>query len=538
VDLSVVVVFWNMRREAARTLHSLTRSYQAGLDDVTTEIIVVDNGSSPGQELATEFVESFGPEFRLIELGDDASPSPVTALNVGAAHATGRNIAFMIDGAHMLSPGVVGQTLRALELYEPAVVSTQPWYVGPGQQPEMSVQGYDTAAEDTLFELIDWPHDGRRLFEIGHPIGSRDWFDPLAESCFIAAPRAVFEQLGAFDEAFDQPGGGYANLDLFERLTAHPDTNVVSLLGEATFHQFHGGTTTSDEAGTRTHELRELADHYEALRGRSFRVQGGRPHSEHGRLVQYLGELPPVAKITRSRRRISDVHARSAATDEHGLPLRRHPIAAELRDVYVDAVWHSANWQHTTWLGRPVDVSVDDLWFVQQLMFDTHPEVVIDIGSTPGHSLFLASTSDLIGSGTVIRVAGTESDPVAHHRLETVTSDDPENDDTLAAVTDLAAGRDGMIVLGGRSNRASTIVDRFRAYRGFVAAGAHAVIENTIVNGNPVWESHGPGPGQAVRAILQQHPDFTPDSAAERIPVSFNAGGYLRRSPAPPAPEK
>ena len=40
VDLSVVVVFYNMRREADRTLHSLSRAYQQGIDDLDYEVIV------------------------------------------------------------------------------------------------------------------------------------------------------------------------------------------------------------------------------------------------------------------------------------------------------------------------------------------------------------------------------------------------------------------------------------------------------------------------------------------------------------------
>ena len=43
--LSVVVVFHNMRREAERTLHSLSRAYQRGVDDLDYEVIVIDNGS-------------------------------------------------------------------------------------------------------------------------------------------------------------------------------------------------------------------------------------------------------------------------------------------------------------------------------------------------------------------------------------------------------------------------------------------------------------------------------------------------------------
>ena len=90
VDLSVVVVFYNMRREAARTLLSLTRSYQRGIEDLDYEVIVVDNGSAPDQRLGEEYVAGFGPEFRYVDLGDDAPPSPTIALNRGVGRGTGR----------------------------------------------------------------------------------------------------------------------------------------------------------------------------------------------------------------------------------------------------------------------------------------------------------------------------------------------------------------------------------------------------------------------------------------------------------------
>ena len=50
-ELSVVVVVYNMRREAMRTLQSLSRQYQRDIDDVRYEVIVVENGSDPDQRL-------------------------------------------------------------------------------------------------------------------------------------------------------------------------------------------------------------------------------------------------------------------------------------------------------------------------------------------------------------------------------------------------------------------------------------------------------------------------------------------------------
>ena len=86
---------------------------------------------------------------------------------------------------------------------------------------------------------------GTSLFDIGQFIGEKDWLDRLYESNCLFVPRSLLERYGAFDEAFDMPGGGYANLDLFERLEAAADVTTVSVIGEATFHQVHGGITTN-----------------------------------------------------------------------------------------------------------------------------------------------------------------------------------------------------------------------------------------------------------------------------------------------------
>ena len=181
LDLSVVVVFYNMRREAERTLHSLSRPYQEGIEDVAYEVIVVENGSDDDQKLGSDSVARFGPEFRYLDVGADAVPSPVGALNRAIAESTGRNLALMIDGAHVVTPGVLRFGLDGLRAYRPAVVTTQQWYVGPGQQGDAIDDGYDIDYEDRLFEAIDWPDDGYRLFEIGHFIGDRDWFDGVWE---------------------------------------------------------------------------------------------------------------------------------------------------------------------------------------------------------------------------------------------------------------------------------------------------------------------------------------------------------------------
>ena len=61
--LSVVVVFYDMRREAERTLYSLTPEYQRGVAGKAYEVIAIDNGSY--QPLDPAEVRAVRPQFPL-----------------------------------------------------------------------------------------------------------------------------------------------------------------------------------------------------------------------------------------------------------------------------------------------------------------------------------------------------------------------------------------------------------------------------------------------------------------------------------------
>jgi glycosyltransferase involved in cell wall biosynthesis len=106
IDLSIVVIVYNMQREAPRTLLSLSRAYQRELGDLRYQVIVVDNGSP--EPLPDSLWQSLGPEFRYHRIAPGAgAPSPARAMNEGIAMADGELIGLMVDGARILTPGVL-----------------------------------------------------------------------------------------------------------------------------------------------------------------------------------------------------------------------------------------------------------------------------------------------------------------------------------------------------------------------------------------------------------------------------------------------
>jgi hypothetical protein len=284
--LSVIVVVHDMRREARRTLHSLSRQYQRGIEGLDYEVIVVDNGSR--EPLGEEFVRQHGENFSYLYV-EDAPKSPARAINAGAARARGEILCVMIDGAHVLTPGILGYAMKAFGAYANPVVATRYWFTGPGQQGDTVQAGFDAKAEDLLFERIGWPGDGYRMFEIGVFITpTADWMSSFFESNCLFMRRAVFDAIGGANESFDYPGGGFQNMDMMREAVEQDGVTLVTLLGEATFHQVHGGITTNVARAVREERVAMYREQYRKIRGKEYQV----PH----RPIEYLGHRPDLAR--------------------------------------------------------------------------------------------------------------------------------------------------------------------------------------------------------------------------------------------------
>lgn len=277
IDLSFVVVAYAMERELPRTLYTL--GHQTEIDPSRVEVIVVDNGSPT--PIDPSVVDDFehGQVIRI----DPAPSSPVKAANTGLAEARGAMVGLLIDGARMLSPGVADRVMQAARLGDRTVIATLAFHLGEQPQMVAVTEGYDQAVEDQLLASVDWKGNGYHLFEISTLAGSstRGWFGPMGECNALFMPRALWNELGGLDEQFDLAGGGLANHDLYRRSCSLTDVELVVILGEGSFHQFHGGATTGGGGD------REPWHQYERLRGEAFSVPQNQP--------LYVGRLPDEA---------------------------------------------------------------------------------------------------------------------------------------------------------------------------------------------------------------------------------------------------
>ncbi len=279
--LSMVVVVYDMARELPRTLHSLGAGYQRGIAAADYEVIVVDNGSP--DPVPADLADTFPGTLRIERL-DPAPASPVQAANHGLGLARGELVGLLIDGARLCSPGLLVGARRASALAARPVITAPAFHLGDHTHMRAAETGYDQRAEDALLAGSGWDTDGDRLFAISTPAGSsgRGLFGPMGESSSLFLARALWDELGGMDEGFALPGGGLANHDLYRRACSLPGAQLVVLLGEGTFHQYHGGAATS-----RRYTFEAMQADYASLRGE--------PHRPPTNEAIYVGRMPREA---------------------------------------------------------------------------------------------------------------------------------------------------------------------------------------------------------------------------------------------------
>lgn len=516
VTLSVIINFYNMQREAERTLTSLSCDYQQGAADFTYEVLCIDNGSNP--PLDPDWIASFGPQFRLVRPSRQLA-SPCAALNEAALQARGDYLAVMIDGAHLLTPGVFQEARLAWQEHPDAVVAVRHWFIG-GDQRWLAIAGYSRELEDRLFDRIRWPVNGYDLFRIGAPIGENPepWFDGLSESNCLMLPTALYDLIGGFDEAFDQAGGGFANLDLWRRASKAASGPLVTLVGEASFHQFHGGTTTNVDDAEKDLRVRAYANAYRVLRGeeyagvhRSYLSFRGRMPSEFATGVRQRTLLPMRLGITEQVR-----PGQLALHFDEG-------AQAHLQSVYAECGLQ----RDVRWLGLPTGVAPADLISLQEIIHQIRPDAIIAVGAEAGLIGFIDNTLHAVGS-LATRILYINPPPTATPPARVTVLHGPSAQHVLATARHWAGSAEIVLVLHTAGSAASFSLASLQAYGALVSYRSYLICLGTLF-GQP-WLGYSSRQHlQTIHEFTSGDSPFVIDRGWNRQLISTCPSGYLRK---------
>lgn len=192
-------------------------------------------------------------------------------------------------------------------------------------------------------------------------------------------------------------------------------------------------------------------------------------------------------------------------------------------------------WQNTRWMGVPILKTPTDMWVYQEILRETQPTLVVETGTAYcGSALFLAQVGALAcpAGVRVVTVDITNSAStktlVSHPAITYLTgsSTDPQIVEQIRAHV---RPSDRVMVVLDSDHSAAHVKAELDLYSPLVTSGCYLIVEDTNVNGHPVYPLHGPGPMEALDQFLPAHPEFEIDASREKYMLTFNPRGYLRR---------
>lgn len=146
-----------------------------------------------------------------------------------------------------------------------------------------------------------------------------------------------------------------------------------------------------------------------------------------------------------------------------------------------------------------------------------------------GSALFLASICDLINNGKVITIDIEDREGKPKHERIIYLNGSSVSQNIVEKVKSLISKRDKVMVVLDSDHCKEHVLNELRIYGEFVTKNSYIIVEDTNLNGYPVVSDFGPGPMEAVEQFLDECKDFIIDKEREKLLLTFNPRGYLKR---------
>ena len=197
-----------------------------------------------------------------------------------------------------------------------------------------------------------------------------------------------------------------------------------------------------------------------------------------------------------------------------------------------------------TWLGRPVIQFPQDLAAMQEIIWATKPDLIIETGIAHGGSLiFHASILQLLGNNG--RVLGIDIDIRDYNRAEIEAHPMIDRIDMIQGssldnaiakqASEAAADAERVMVVLDSNHTHEHVLRELELYAPLVTNGCYLIVADTLIEDMPAgsfpdrpWDK-GDNPATAVKAFLQSADRFEVDPAIDaKLQISVAPGGYLK----------
>ena len=197
-----------------------------------------------------------------------------------------------------------------------------------------------------------------------------------------------------------------------------------------------------------------------------------------------------------------------------------------------------------TWMGRPIIQLPADIMALQEIIWQTKPDLIVETGIAHGGSVvFSASMLELLGGDGV--VLGVDIDIRQHNRAAidahpmrkriTLLEGSSTSDEVVAEVNRVARDRKSILVILDSNHTHEHVAGELRLYSPLVRKGGYLVVLDTVIEDMPVglcsdrsW-GKGNNPKTAVWEFLCANDRFVIDAKLEaKLQITVAPDGYLK----------
>lgn len=205
-------------------------------------------------------------------------------------------------------------------------------------------------------------------------------------------------------------------------------------------------------------------------------------------------------------------------------------VTDRFHSLFYDSFLFDKTWGESTWLGTHIKKCPFDTWMYQEILFEVKPDLIVECGTYKGGSAYyLATLCDLMQKGKIVTV-DIENHPnkPQHNRITYLTGStlDPLIVESIKEEVKKAAT---VMVILDDDHTCDHVLKEMRIYSSFVTKGSYLLVEDSNINGHPVYKEFGPGPYEAIESFMKENNDFEIDKSKEKFYVTFNPNGYLKR---------
>ena len=248
----------------------------------------------------------------------------------------------------------------------------------------------------------------------------------------------------------------------------------------------------------------------------------------------------PVAKKILTKKQFEELLKKEGERMSLDTSLRKEAVSLLIKA----AEYH---WIHQTkWFGEPILNPAQDMFARQEIIFQTKPDYIIELGVAWGGSLLFYSTLlEILGGKKIIGIdifmppdliKRLKFHKRLSERIELINAQST-TEETVRKVKKIIGTNKKLLVILDSNHTHDHVLNELRIYSKFIGKGFYIICDDTFVeditesskiNENRPW-GLGNNPRTALKQFLKENKRFKADKILQnKLLISCNPDGYLK----------